>query len=194
MTCCEVALKVLDEGGSVLYADTEAEGSATMLNLIEGGGWDESIVEGMEYRRVEGYDDLMKTIGMAGDYDLFILDTLDHKHSYVLKEVADAKRDNDADWNEYPQIYGEEKEIMRSLVDVDSNIIATMDPESGSKDKPKGAQTNIRGYFTAVVEMKKSGEQEWSHKIINWLGRSDWIGKKHPELRDQMADSIMESV
>lgn len=191
--CSKVVLEILGEGGTVLYADTEAEGSSTILNLIEEDGHDESIVEDLEYVSVEDYDGLLKVIEMAANYDLLILDTLDHKHSYVLKEVADAKRDGDADWNEYPQIYGEEKEIMRSLVDCKTNVIATLDDESGSRDKPKGAQTNIRGYFTAVVEMKKSGEQEWTHKIVNWLGKSDWVGKKHPELHDRMVSAIMES-
>lgn len=190
---CRVALKILSAGGEVLYVDTESEGSATMLNVIEDENYPDDVVEGLDYTRTEGYSDLMESISNAEDYNLLVLDTLDHKHSYVLKEVADAKRDNGADWNEYPQIYGEEKEMMRSLGSISTNLIATLDPESGSSDKPKGAQTNIEGYFTTVVELRKQGEQEWGHKIINWLGHSEWIGKQHPKFPDPVVGEIKES-
>lgn len=184
---------VLQEGGDVLYVDTETEGSGTILHLIDKEDYPEDIVENLEYVRTEGYSDLIKRIEESEDYDLLVIDTLDHKHSYVLKEVANAKRDSGADWNEYPQIYGEEKEVMRMLGEVNTNILATVDPESGSSDKPKGAQTNIQGYFTSVTELRKKGEQEWSHKIINWMGRSEWIGKKHPEFPEVIAGEFIET-
>jgi len=191
-TAAKVVLKLLDEGKEVLYIDTEAEGSETLINLIEGGDWNEGVVERLDYFRAENYSTLTEAISRGGDYDLMVVDTLDHKHSYVLKAVAGAKRDSDADWNEYPQIYSEEKELMAMLGDPDTNIIATLDPDSGKRDKPKGAQTNIRGYFSAVIELRKQGDGEWDHKIINWVGKSDWIGKALPDLPEVVADEILE--
>jgi len=191
-TTAKVVLKLLDEMKEVLYIDTEAEGSETLINLIEGGDWSEGVVEGLDYFRAENYSTLTEAISRGGDYDLMVVDTLDHKHSYVLKAVAGAKRDSDADWNEYPQIYSEEKELMAMLGDPDTNIIATLDPDSGKRDKPKGAQTNIRGYFSAVIELRKQGDGEWDHKIINWVGKSDWIGKALPDLPEVVADEILE--
>jgi len=187
-----VVLKLLDEGKEVLYIDTEAEGSETLINLIEDGDWSESVVEGLDYFRAENYSTLVEAISRGSDYDLMVVDTLDHKHSYVLKAVAGAKRDSDADWNEYPQIYSEEKELMAMLGDPDTNIIATLDPDSGKRDKPKGAQTNIRGYFSAVIELRKQGDGEWGHKIINWVGKSDWIGKAVPDLPEVVAEEILD--
>jgi len=191
-TTAKVVLKLLDEGKEVLYIDTEAEGSETLINLIEDGDWSESVVEGLDYFRAENYSTLVEAISRGSDYDLMVVDTLDHKHSYVLKAVAGAKRDSDADWNEYPQIYSEEKELMAMLGDPDTNIIATLDPDSGKRDKPKGAQTNIRGYFSAVIELRKQGDGEWGHKIINWVGKSDWIGKAVPDLPEVVAEEILD--
>lgn len=189
-TACKVVLEILDNGNDVLYLDTEAEGSETIVNLIEDGDYSEDVVENLQYERVENYEDLVEAMSRAEDYDLMVLDTLDHKHSYVLKAVTDAKRDADADWNEYATIYSEEKELMNTLGDPDTNIIATLDPDSGKRDKPKGAQTNIRGYFSAVIELRKQGDGEWGHKIINWVGKSDWIGKAHPELVEGITEEI----
>lgn len=186
----KVVLELLDGGKSVLYVDTEAEGSETLINLIEDGEYEESVVENLDYVRAEDYNTLTEAINKGGNYDLLVVDTLDHKHSYVLKAVAGAKRDSDADWNEYPQIYSEEKELMNLLGDPETNVIATLDPDSGKRDKPKGAQTNIRGYFSAVIELRKQGDGEWGHKIINWVGKSDWIGKAHPEFPDVVSDEI----
>lgn len=186
------ALEILADGGSVLYIDTEAEGSETFVNLIEDGDYDEGVVNNLEYVRVSSYSNLVEAMNGAGEYDLMIVDTLDHKHSYVLKAVTDAKRGSDADWNEYPQIYSEEKELMASLGDPDTNVIATLDPNSGKRDKPKGAQTNIRGFFSVVIELRKQGEGEWAHKILNWVGKSDWIGKAHPEFPQVLAEEIKE--
>lgn len=189
---CKVVLELLDDGKEVLYIDTESEGSETLINLIEGGEYDESVVEGLDYVRADDYDTLTEAINKGGDYDLMVVDTLDHKHSYVLKAVAGAKRDSDADWNEYPQIYSEEKELMNILGDPETNVIATLDPNSGKADKPKGAQTNIQGYFSAVVELRKQGDGDWGHKILNWVGKSDWIGKAHPEFPEVVAEEIKE--
>lgn len=191
-TACKVVVRLLQEGKSVLYVDTEAEGSETLVRIIEENGYDKGIVEHLDYRRVENYDGYMEAVGKSSSYDLLVIDTLDHKHSYVLKAVTEAKRDADASWNEYAQIYSEEKEMMGEIGSPDTNILATLDPESGSRDKPKGAQTNIRGYFTAVIEMRKKGEGEWGHKIINWVGKSGWIGKALPDLSEVLADEILD--
>lgn len=188
----KVVLELLESEKEVLYIDTEAEGSETLVNLIEAGDHDEEVVEHLDYVRAEDYDTLESAIQKGGDYDLMVVDTLDHKHSYVLKAVAGAKRDSDADWNEYPQIYSEEKELMNQLGDPETNVIATLDPNSGKDDKPKGAQTNISGYFSAVIELRKQGEGEWGHKIRNWVGKSDWIGKAHPEFPAVVANEIKE--
>lgn len=192
LSASKVALEVMESQGDVLYLDTEAEGSETMVNLIEDGDYSEDVVQNLTYERVESHSDFKDNLSRMGDYDLIVLDTLDHKHSFVLKAIADAKRDGDADWNEYPQIYGEEKELMRMVGDPESNIVATLDPNSGSDDKPKGAQTNIGGYFSAVIETRKKGDGEWGHKITNWVGKSDWIGKAHPHFPKVVADEMTE--
>lgn len=189
-SACKVCLKLLGEGLDVLYLDTESEGSETMLNIIDEEGYDDSIVDGFDYIRASDYTQMTEGITKGSEYDLLVVDTLDHKHSYVLKAVADAKRDSDADWNQYPQIYSEEKELMNTLGDPETNVIATLDPDSGKRDKPKGAQTNVEGYFSAVVELRKQGEGEWGHKILNWVGKSDWIGKAHPDFPDVVAEQI----
>lgn len=191
-TSCQVALGVLEAGGSVMYVDTETEGSGTILNVMRDQGHDDEVIEDLEYQRVDDYDGMKNAIERASGFDLMVFDTLDHKHSYVLKAVADAKRDNDADWNEYPQIYGEEKEVMRAMGSIGTNVVATIDPESGSDSKPKGAQTNIRGYFTAVVEMRKPAEDEWGHKVIAWMDHPEWIGKKHPKFPQPAIDEVIE--
>lgn len=186
-----IALEVLDQGGKVLYVDTESEGSTTILALIDENGYDESIVDGLEYDRVESYEDMKSSINAASDYDLVVFDTLDHKHSYVLKAVTDAKTAADADWNEYPQIYSMEKEFMDDLRKLDTNLVATIDPDSGKSDKPKGAQVNVQGYFTIVVDLYRDGNS-WSHKIENWIGRSSLIGKQigNTDLYEALAQDI----
>lgn len=188
----KVALEVMKEGGEVLYIDTEAEGSETIVNLIEDGEYSEDIVERLEYIRPDDYDEVTEVLERASGYDLMVFDTLDHKHTYVLKAVTDAKRDAGADWNEYAQIYSEEKELMNTLGDPDTNIVATLDPESGKSDKPKGAQTNILGYFSAVVELRKKGSGEWSHKVLNWVGKSHVIGNAIPDMPEAIASEINE--
>lgn len=187
---CRVALSVLASGGRVKYVDTEAEGSTTMVTLVETGDWDNDVVEELEYVQVSNLSQLKENIQDAGEFDLLIIDTLDHKHSFVLKSVTNAKRDSGADWQEYASIYAEEKEVMEIIGKPDTNVIATLDPESGSRNKPKGAQTNIRGYFTIVLRMLKS-DDDWTHKIVNWVGHGDKAGHAHPDLVQKLTAEIM---
>lgn len=175
LMACRVVLRVLDEGGRVLYLDSEAEGTTTLLQVIDNQGYDEGVIERLSYKQVETYEALMSGLGDMGDYDLVVVDTLDHKHTMTLKEVTDAKMKSEADWNQYPKIYSTEKQMMETIGKPDCNILCTLDPESGSSNKPKGAQTNVRGYFTAVVNLYKDGDS-WTHKIENWVGRGDLIG------------------
>jgi len=198
-TAVVIALEVARDGGDVLYVDTEAEGSTTMVKMIEDSGteYTEADVDNIQYRRADSYSELMaavhKTDGRQGSYDLIVVDTLDHKHSYVLKHVTDAKRDSGADWQEYASIYAEEKEIMEQIGKPKTNFLATIDPDSGSMDKPKGAQTNVHGYFSIVVDMKKDGD-DWTHKIRNWVNRDDLINKKVPDLVDALSSEFQETV
>lgn len=193
----DIALEVCHEGGKVLYLDTEAEGSTTMVSLVEDDEteYTEETVENLDYRQVESYEEMMavldKDSGEQSKFDLIIIDTLDHKHSYVLKHVTDAKRESGADWQEYASIYAEEKELMEQIGKPEANIIATIDPDSGSMDKPKGAQTNVHGYFTAVIDLTKEGDG-WSHKIRNWVNKGEAIGAKHPNLNDKLVEEVME--
>lgn len=190
-----VTLHVLDEGGDVLFIDTESEGAPTILALIDQLGYDEDLVDGLEYEMVESYEDMKSSLNNSSDYDLVVFDTLDHKHSYVLKAVTDAKTKADADWNEYPQIYSKEKEFMDDLRKLETNLLATIDPESGKSNKPKGTQVNIQGYFTIVVDLYRDGN-DWSHKIENWIGRSDLIGKeiRNTDIHDALASEIIETI
>ena len=192
-----VALNVCDAGGKVLYIDTEAEGSTTMVSLIEDEDtdFDEDTIDTLDYRQCESYDEMMSLLdkdnGIQEKFDLVVIDTLDHKHSYVLKHITDEKRDADADWNEYAQIYSEEKEFMEEIGKPKANIIATIDPDSGSMSKPKGAQTNVHGYFTAVIDLTKEGDG-WSHKIRNWVNKGEAIGAKHPNLTEKLTEEVTE--
>ena len=192
INAAKIALGVLDNGGSVLYADTEAEGSETIVNVIESTDYEESVVANLDYERVGNYDEMVSIFEKSDQYDLLVIDTLDHKHTFVLKAVTDAKRDGDADWNEYATIYSEEKEFMGEIGNPETNIVATLDPDSGKDGKPKGAQTNVRGYFSAVVQTKKTGDNDCDHKILNWVGNSDWIGKKLPDLPKVVSEEIAE--
>jgi len=187
----KVALAVLEAGGSVLYVDTESEGSTTLLEVIDAEGYDEEVVDKLDYMMVHNLEQWYGAFDKSGDYDLMVIDTLDHKHSYVIKAVTDAKIESGADWNEYAQIYSKEKELMEKIGKPDTNILATIDPQSGKSGKPKGAQTNVAGYFTAVVQLVKEGDG-WSNKIINWVGHSDRIGKKAGDVPGNIASSFME--
>jgi len=194
-----VALEVAEAGGKVLYVDTEAEGSTTMVKVIEDSDteYTQDTVDNIEYIRADSYSELMaaihKTDGKQKDFDLIVVDTLDHKHSYVLKHVTDAKRESGADWQEYASIYAEEKEIMEQIGKPRTNFLATVDPDSGSMDKPKGAQTNVHGYFSIVVDMKKDGD-DWTHKIRNWVNRDDLINKKVPDLTEALTAEFTETI
>lgn len=197
--CVKMALEVAQDGGDVLYVDTEAEGSSTMVAMVEDPDteYEKGDVEHIEYKQANDYDELRDYVDndsrYQDEFDLIIVDTLDHKHSYVLKAVTDAKHDGDADWNEYARIYGEEKNLMEQLAKPKTNIVATLDPDSGSMDKPKGAQTNVHGYFTIVVDLKKNGDG-WTHKIRNWVNRGDLIGKKVPDIGEALYNEISDRI
>lgn len=192
-----IALKIARAGGKVLYVDTEAEGSTTLVALIEDEDtpYTKDDVDNIEYVQPNNYGELRgyvdKESGTHSEYDLIILDTLDHKHSYVLKSVTDAKRESGADWQEYASIYAEEKNLMEQLGKPSTNILATLDPDSGSTDKPKGAQANVRGYFTAVIRLLRA-DDGYSHQIKNWVNKGDAVGMKHPDLENKIADEVME--
>jgi hypothetical protein len=174
-TCCEIALEMMSEGYTVKYVDTENEGSNTLVTLVEQQDYEKDVVENLDYHRVESYEDMKSIMSDAEDYNLLIFDTLDHKYSYVLKAVTDARTSGDVDWSEYPKIYSEEKEFMDSLTKLDVNLLATLDPESGKTDKAKGVQANVHGYFSTVIDLYRDGD-DWTHKVENWVGRSDLIG------------------
>lgn len=199
ITAAKVSLEVSKAGGEVLYVDTEAEGSTSMVALVEDESTDYTPgdVDNIEYVRADSYTDLMENIhaqdGRHTEFDLIVVDTLDHKHSYVLKHVTDAKREAGADWNEYAAIYSEEKEMMEQIGKPKTNILATLDPESGSMDKPKGAQTNIHGYFTAVIDLKKNGD-EYSNSVRNWVNRDDLIGNAISNLDDAVTKELTEAM
>jgi hypothetical protein len=40
--------------------------------------------------------------------------------------------------------------------------------------------------------LRKQGDGDWGHKILNWVGKSDWIGKAHPEFPEVVAEEIKE--
>lgn len=188
-----VALGVANEGKNVLYLDTEAEGATTLVKLVEDGEYPEEAVETLEYVQVEGYNSFVEHIDkdVQKDYDLVVIDTLDNKHSYVLKEITDSKLESEADWNQYPMIYSKEKQIMETIGQPRANIVATLDPDSGSNQKPKGAQTNIHGYFSAVIDLVKDGD-EFSHVIRNFVGHGEAIGNAHPDIEGKLVDEILE--
>jgi hypothetical protein len=188
-----VGLEVSGEGHSVLYLDTESEGVTTMVNLIESGDYEESDVENIEYNQVEDLGDLMDYLEPTTmeNYDLVVIDTLDHKHTYALKAVTDAKRSQDADWQEYAAIYAQEKEVMERIGDPNCHILCTLDPESGKGDKAKGVQTNINGYFSIVIKKKKTVDG-WAGEIENWVGRSDLMGSQTDNPYKGVTDAILE--
>jgi hypothetical protein len=190
LTATKVALMLSKAGYDVLYADTEQEGSTTIVELVEEGSFSEEDVSGIEYRQVESFDDLMGYLDYDNQrgYDLIIVDTLDHKHTFAVRKVT-SDRKPDADWNQYPKIYDTEKRIMEKIGKPKTNVLCTLDPQSGSMDKPKGAQTNVHGYFTAVFDLNKSGD-EWSNIVRNFVGRSDAIGKTVADLPNNLADKI----
>lgn len=191
----KIALRVSRNGGKVLYLDTEAEGSTTMVSLVENGEFEESDVENLTYKRIESYDNLMEQISEDNQekHDLIVVDTLDSKHTFALEKVTNSKMASNADWNQYPAIYSREKQVMETLGKPKCNILCTLDPDSGKMDKPKGAQTNIHGFFTVVMDMTKNGDS-WGNVTRNFVGRGDWIGKKVPDVDEVLADEVLQRV
>lgn len=192
-TSCRIVVELLRQGADVLYVDTESEGANTIVKIVESGDYDENVVENLEYVQVSTYDALTQALERQSEVDVMVVDTLDHKHTFAIKGVTDAKRESDADWNQYPQIYSAEKQIMEMLGKPDCNIIATVDPDSGSMDKPKGAQTNVHGYFSIVVDLKKSGD-EWTNQVNNWVGRGDAIGANVENLVSALTGEIADRI
>jgi|APHM01.1.fsa_nt_gi RecA/RadA recombinase len=195
--CSIVALNVARAGARVLYVDTEAEGSTTMVEMVEDPDTDfePDDVGNVEYVQAQSYEELMDAIDKdgpnQGKFDLIVVDTLDHKHSYTLKHVTDAKLESDADWNQYPHIYSAEKQLMEQIGKPTTNFICTLDPDSGSMDKPKGAQTNVHGYFDIVLELIKNNDG-WDNKIRNWVNHGDKIGMKHPDVEGKLTEVVLE--
>ena len=175
------ALELSINDYNVAYVDTESEGSSTMVNLIlsDDTEYEKEYVRNIEYYNVSGYEGLLEWCdhedGLHERFDVVIIDTLDHKHTYALSRVTDDKKDTGADWNEYSMIYAAEKHMMEKLGKPEVDVIATLDPNSGKSDKPKGAQTNIEGYFSVVMDLDKD-DNGWSYVIENYVGRSDLIG------------------
>lgn len=199
LNCARVALMVSKAGGEVLYVDSESAGSTTLVAEVENpdNDFSEEDTENIEYIRVDNYDGLMNAMGKEGGnhdkYDLIVVDTLDHKHTYAIKKVTDAQDQTGADWNEYPRIYSSEKQIMEQVSKSETNFLCTLDPESGSFDKPKGAQANIHGYFDIVVELTREGD-DWGNVIRNWIGKGEAIGKQHPDITGRLAEEFIERI
>lgn len=199
MSCARIALGLCEEGVSVKYVDTESEGSSTMVELIERGDFDRSTVDNLSYVVVEGYDEFVEEIskeqGVHDNYGLIVIDSLDHKHSFAIEKVTDAKMKSGADWNEYPAIYSTEKQVMEIISKPGTNVLCTLDPDSGSEDKPKGAQTNIKGYFSIVVALER-GDEKYAGTIENWIGRDDVILTTHQtsDIVSKLTEEFLESV
>jgi SpoVK/Ycf46/Vps4 family AAA+-type ATPase len=199
MSVSNIALSLASQGVPVKYVDTESEGSSTMVELVERGKYEESAVNNIEYVVVDDYDEFVNEIdeeqGVHDEYGLIVIDSLDHKHSFALKKVTDAKMKSEADWNEYPAIYSTEKQIMEIISKPQTNILATLDPNSGSENKPKGAQTNIKGYFSIVIELER-GDNMYAGTIENWIGREDILLTTHEttDIVDKLTNEIRESV
>lgn len=177
---CKIVLALSKEGVNVKYVDTEAEGSTTIVQIVEDPETEftEGDVENIEYVQASGFDTLREEISHSEQkkYDVLVLDTLDHKNAYALRKLVseDEEKDEDraqseADWNQWLATYDLERVLMETINKPKCNIIATLDPESGKMDKPKGAQTNCHGYFTVVVDLTKSGDG-WGNKVRNWVG------------------------
>lgn len=194
-TAVLVTLEVLSEGHNVKYIDLESEGRETLVRLVENGDYDKEVVQGLDYVTVDGYESFKSEMLDGEDYDLLVVDPMDHKHTMVLEYVTDAKTKADADWNEYPQIYSGEKQIMETISDMETNVLCTLDPDSGKDDKPKGSQTNIHGYYSIVVDLYRSGD-EWQHKVFNWIGRSDLIGGEmgNVDLHEALSKEVLERI
>lgn len=195
MTASKVSMEILEAGYSVKFIDLESEGRETIVKLVDRGDYEESDVEELSYVQVSKYEELESEIQSGEDFDLLVIDPMDHKHTMVLKYVTDAKTKADADWNEYPQIYSGEKQIMEKISNMGTNVLCTLDPASGKEDKPKGTQVNIHGYYSVVVDLYRSGD-EWQHQVFNWIGRPDLIGGEidNFDLYEALGEEIAERV
>jgi hypothetical protein len=183
------------EGAKVLYVDTEAEGSTTMVALVEDEDteFEKGDVENIEYERVNEFSEYMEYLhpdnGYQDEYDLIVVDTLDHKHTYAIKEVVGDVKIDEVDFNQWNPIYDKQKKMMEVINDPRTNILATIDPDSGKMDKPKGTQTNVHGYFNIVIDlMYNSGE--YKNKIRNWVNKGEHRGKAVPELEEKLTEEF----
>jgi len=204
MNAVRAALEVANAGGKVLYVDTESEAAGTIVRFIEDGYFGPEVVENIEHELVSSGDRFLELLdsSVQEDYDLVVYDTLDNKHTYALKDVTDAKMKANADWNEYAVIYDYEKQLMEEMGKPECVIIGCLDPESGKKDKPKGCQTNIDGFFSTVLSLSnpvRNGEQVHEVYIENWVGDLDGNlnGKKGSGdnlyvVMDSMIDEVKE--
>lgn len=197
-----MALEVSKEGGDVLYIDNESEAPMTMVSLIEGGDYEKEHVDNIEYVQVDesergetNYDTMMQLLSKESqsNYDLIVVDPLDHKHTYALKKVVDSELASDADWNQYPAIYSREKQVMELISKPHANIVATLDPKSGKSGKPKGAQTNIKGYFNIVLDLTRDGD-EWGNIIRNFVGRGEVIGKQDSSYEQNLSKKLINRI
>lgn len=193
LTCVKVSFEMSKAGFKVLYVDTEAEGATTMTNLIESGEYSEGVLENIEYERVSSLEELYSVTerSVQRKYDLIIIDTLDHKSTFSKQEVKDDDRAADPDWNQYAEVYAHETNVMERVNKPVTNVLATLDPDSGSMKKDKGVQTNIHGYFSIVVSLNKSGD-EYTNKVVNWVGKDDYTGKSIANLHEGLAKEFME--
>lgn len=191
MKSCRITIECLKRGLSVKFVDTEAEGSTTLVNLVEENSVDEDVLENLTYVQVSNYNELAEHISeeVQRKFDLLVLDTLDHKNTFAERAVTQSDLAENPDWNQYPEIYARERAVMETLSNAECSVVSTIDPESGKGNKKKGIQTNVNGFFTAVIILYRDG-QEFTHKIENYVGRSDLIGKMDSELVDKLAQKV----
>jgi len=189
---CKVALRVSGDGCDVLYIDTEAGAPNTMIRMVEDGEFDEDDLENIEHEQCESYDDLISLVerDTQREYDLVVVDTLDDKHTWAMEEVVGKMATGGDDFGIYPQIYDREKKIMESIRRPRTNVLASIDPDSGKMDKPKDCQVNVHGRFTVVVDLSKDGNS-YGNVVRNWVANGSAVGKSIPELDEVLADKIM---
>lgn len=176
-TCVHVAILVAKEGYNVLYVDTETEGAETIVSLVESDVYSEDDVENLDYHQANEYDEFMSLIEDENqhNYALMIVDTLDHKESFAQLHEKDTQLGSEIEWSEWFGVRETEKKVMETLNKPSCNVIATIDPESGSMEKQKGVQTNVHGYFNVVVDMKRHNG-EYTNVVSNFVGRDGVIG------------------
>lgn len=196
LNSCIVALEVAKEGGRVKYIDTEDEGSETIVDMVDSGWYDSDLEGEIEYTRVTGAKEFFDEFPEEDqcDWDLVVVDTLDHKHTYALRVVTDERKKSDVNWNQFPAIYDAEKSFMQAVGQPDTHIVASIDPESGKSDKPKGTQVNVDGYFDIVVRLQRGDNVDWEGVVENFVGDLDnnYIGKKASG--DNLRDFVRQEV